>query len=66
MQGELSVKREFKTIIWNKNRGIKPTFIVVRRHIDNLPLIDRDILIDLGMRILEPTGKRKETNERNK
>ena len=37
IQGELSVKREFETIIQNKNRGVKTKFIVVRGHIDNLP-----------------------------
>ena len=40
--GELSVKGEFETIIRNKNRDIKTKFIVVRGHIDNIPLIGRN------------------------
>ena len=62
-QGELSVKGEFETIIRNKNRRFKTKFIVVRVHIDNLPLISRDMLIELGMMVVEPNGSLKETNE---
>lgn len=54
------MKRGFETIIQNKNRGTKAKFIVMRKHIDNLPLIGKDTLIELGMMILEPTGNLKE------
>ena len=60
---ELSVKGGFEMMIRNKNRGVKTEFIIVRGHIDNLPLIGRDTLIEQGMMILEPTGNLKETNE---
>ena len=57
------MKGEFETIIRNKNRGVKTKFIVAKGHIDNLSLIRRDTLIELGMMVLEPNGNLKETNE---
>ena len=50
-------------IIRNKNRGVKTKFIVIRGHIDNLPLIGRDMLIEPGMMVVKPNGNLKETNE---
>ena len=46
-------------IIWNMNKDIKTKFLVIRRDIDNLSLIGRHTLIELGMLILEPTGNLK-------
>ena len=57
------MKGEFETIIRGKNRGVKTKFIVGKGHIDNLSLIGRDTLIELGMMVFEPNGKLKETNE---
>ena len=56
------MKGEFETIIRNKNRGIKTKFIVVRGHIDNLPLIGRDTLIEQSMMILELGTLKKQTS----
>ena len=54
---------ESEIIIWNTNKDIKTKFIVMRGHIDYLPLIGRHTLIELGMMVLVPIGNIEEINK---
>jgi hypothetical protein len=63
IQGDLKVKGEFHADIKNATRGINTKFVVIKGHMKSPPLISRQTLEDLGMLLIDPSGRLKEKNE---
>ena len=62
LQLELEVIGEFPIVLRNKTRGIETKFLVIKGHMDSLPLLSKTSLEDLGMLKIEPRGLLREHN----
>ncbi len=63
LQGNLSVKGEFTTVLRNETRGTAAKFIVVYGKIKSAPLISKKTLEKLGMLQIQPDGSLGEKND---
>ena len=63
MQGDLSVKGEFRTVLRNETCGTTAKIIVVHGKIRSAPLISKKTLKKLGMIQIQPNGSMVEKND---